>query len=260
MNLKEFANRLKGKRSGNLADFGRSLRREHKPGAAKQFAGTLREDTADCLRALSQGRSAEQLLNERRIERTLDRIAEQRALDAWLTRMANQGEQRRGQRQAVREQRLLECAMPGQCGIKADDGEPVIRGLRVLGFDSINNRRYEENAVREALHLYHGCKVNFNHPPLNRASEPRSVFDRIGILESPAMDEEGVSANLRYNPAHPWAPMLRWFAEYMPEAIGLSHNAVGVTRQDGGVTVVERIVAVRSVDLVADPATTTGLK
>ena len=41
--------------------------------------------------------------------------------------------------------------------------------------------------------------------------------------------------------------------------IGLSHNAIGEGDTQNGVVVVRRLVKVRSVDVVSDPATTNGL-
>lgn len=51
-----------------------------------------------------------------------------------------------------------------------------------------------------------------------------------------------------------------WDAEYAPENVGFSHNILArTTPQQDGTLLVEEITKVRSVDLVADPATTRGL-
>jgi hypothetical protein len=50
-----------------------------------------------------------------------------------------------------------------------------------------------------------------------------------------------------------------WDAENAPENVGFSHNVEAVVKREGEQVIVEEIVAVRSVDLVADPATTCGL-
>lgn len=147
-----------------------------------------------------------------------------------------------------------------QVGLTADPREPILRNVKVLGFNSKNGRRYTPEAAREALALYEGCMVNFDHPSTDPSAR-RSVRDRLGKLEGLKIVEgDGIRGNLRYNPEHADAKAIRWFAQNMPEALGLSHNAVGqgVEEQDGTFTV-HRIPKVRSVDLVADPATTKGL-
>jgi hypothetical protein len=50
-----------------------------------------------------------------------------------------------------------------------------------------------------------------------------------------------------------------WDAEKAPENFGFSHNVEAVVRLENGAQIVDKIVRVRSVDLVADPATTSGL-
>jgi len=84
-------------------------------------------------------------------------------------------------------------------------------------------------------------------------------------------ENEGLYADFWFNPKHSVAEQLLWDAEHASDNVGFSHNVEAVVRRqtadgrrqqssDGGTTaIVERIVAVRSVDLVADPATTRGL-
>lgn len=144
-----------------------------------------------------------------------------------------------------------------QDGIKVDPNEAVFSGVKILGSISQNKRRYTMEAKQAALPMYEGIKVNLNHP--SRASESRKFEDRFGKLVNVRMDGEDPVADLRYNPKHPLAETAKWWAENEPDCLGLSHNAVGQGHDENGVFVVEKIVAVRSVDLVADPATTKGL-
>ena len=106
--------------------------------------------------------------------------------------------------------------------------------------------------------MYAGAKVFLDHP--DKPNVGRSVKDLIGVLgDSPAMDGNGVSSDLIINPSHPYAAAVVWLAKNKPGAIGLSHNAIGEGETKEGVFVVNRIVSVRSVDLVIDPATVKGL-
>jgi hypothetical protein len=129
--------------------------------------------------------------------------------------------------------------------------------VTVLGLSSRNRRRYTPEAAAGALGLYEGALVNLDHP--DRPDGPRSVRDRFGRLVNVRFEGGRVRADLRYNPEHPFAATLEWFAANDPGAIGLSHNAVGEGKEEAGVFVVRKIVELRSVDLVAEPATTRGL-
>jgi hypothetical protein len=143
-------------------------------------------------------------------------------------------------------------------GATLSAGESVVRNVKFLGFKSRNRRRYLPEAVDDALHLYNGMVVNINHPA-DGAGQPRSVLDRFGRLSNPRRGDDGAYADMSYNPKHPFAEVFRWYVQNDPAAVGLSHNAVGSGRQDGGEFLVEKIHEVRSVDLVADPATTKSL-
>ena len=55
------------------------------------------------------------------------------------------------------------------------------------------------------------------------------------------------------------APQILEAAEFSPDQLGMSHNATGPTRREGGHEVVSRITNVSSVDLVSAPATADSL-
>ena len=133
----------------------------------------------------------------------------------------------------------------------------LIENVKILGNLSINRRRYTAEAVNNAINLYEGCKVNINHPAVPNTN--RSLYDRFGTLQNVKAVGDELYGNLRYNPKHPLAETVKWWAENDPNMLGLSHNAVGQGKDENGVFVVDKIVTVRSVDLVADPATTKGL-
>ena len=141
--------------------------------------------------------------------------------------------------------------------IDRDDG--VLFGVKIIGCISRNGRRYPNETLREAIHLYENSKVNLDHPE-GDPRKPRSYQDRFGVIRNVKLREnDGLYADFRFNPKHPVAEQLLWDAQHAPENVGFSHNVEAIVRRDDEKTVVERIVAVRSVDLVADPATTAGL-
>jgi hypothetical protein len=134
---------------------------------------------------------------------------------------------------------------------------PVVPGVKVLGIESKNGRKYPIEVMRKALEKYEGAIVNIDHPA---GSEPRSYEDRFGRLTNARMEADGIYADLAYNPKHPLAEGFQWWVQNDPKAIGLSHNAQAKTKMNQeGVEEIEEIVKVDSVDLVAEPATTAGL-
>lgn len=147
----------------------------------------------------------------------------------------------------------------GDRPVQVDATAGIIRGVKVLGLQSRNGRRYLEDALRSAVPLYEGAKVNVNHPH-PEVSAPRDYRDRLGLLRQVQYrDGEGLFADLYFNPKHDVAERLIWDAQHAPQNVGLSHNVLARIRQEDDTAVVYEIVRVLSVDLVADPATTEGL-
>lgn len=144
-------------------------------------------------------------------------------------------------------------------GLRVDRQAGLIRGVKILGLKSRNGRQYLPQALEEAIGLYEGAKVNINHTP-TPAPGPRDYRDRLGVIRQAAFrPEEGLFADLCFNPKHPLAEQLAWDAEHCPENVGLSHHVEARLARRDGQTVVEAILRVHSVDVVADPATTQGL-
>jgi hypothetical protein len=159
-----------------------------------------------------------------------------------------------------RQTRKLRESVNQDDGLSMGNGEAVLRDVFILGGESQNRRRYTAQAVTDALGLYEGARVNIDHPDHNPAAS-RRVKDRFGRLSNVRMVDGELRGDLAYNPEHSMASSVRWFAENDPSAIGLSHNAVGAGKTDAnGIFVIDKILSVRSVDIVADPATTTGIR
>jgi hypothetical protein len=154
---------------------------------------------------------------------------------------------------------LLEYTGPGAGQIKIDKSRGILYGVKVLGTRSRNGRRYPVGTLKKAIPLYENAKVNIDHP-VEQPDKPRSYLDRIGVLCNVQLrGEDGLYADFHFNPRHPLVEQLLWDAEHAPSNVGFSHNVEAAVRQENGETIVEEIFTVRSVDLVADPATTAGL-
>ena len=136
----------------------------------------------------------------------------------------------------------------------------LISGVKILGLTSRNGRVYPPEVLREAAPLYEGAKVNVNHVSKEAARLPRDYRDRIGTISNVVFKENsGLFADFHYNPNHAQAKQLLWDAHNAPNNVGFSHCVEAVYHQENDLSVIDKIVRVISVDLVADPATTSGL-
>lgn len=153
---------------------------------------------------------------------------------------------------------FIEFAHSGALQPRVDRHAGVIAGVKVLGLVSRNGRRYRKECIDGAVPLYEGAKVNVDHPRGDPAA-PRAYRDRLGLLRHVRAADDGLYADLHFNPKHPLAEQLAWDAQHAPHNVGLSHNVQARTSRQGNDTIVEQIVYVHSVDLVAEPATTSGL-
>ncbi|RIK82847.1 MAG: hypothetical protein DCC67_06560 [Planctomycetota bacterium] len=143
--------------------------------------------------------------------------------------------------------------------LRVDRASGVLRGVKLIGLESLNGRRYRPAALAAAVGLYEGAKVNVDHPK-NGPLAPRDYRDRLGVIRQVEFrPDEGLFGNLHYNPKHPLAEQLAWDAEHNPRNVGFSHNVLARLSREEGRSIVESIAHVQSVDLVADPAATRGL-
>lgn len=144
---------------------------------------------------------------------------------------------------------------------KIDRDAGIIHNVKVCGLDSKNGRKYTPEALKNAIKFYERVNVNIDHPLSEEEQTP--LARRFGYLEGVHYKDDpspGLYANLVYNPKHSRADEIIEAAERMPHTLGLSHNAYAKeTKQVGKTIVIESIAEVRSVDLVADPATVKGL-
>jgi hypothetical protein len=147
------------------------------------------------------------------------------------------------------------CKQDASKPLEVDESACVVKGVKLLGFVSLNGRRYLPEAVRKKIAAYEGVVVNIDHDDKSRRFADR--FARVrGVLLMP----DGAYGDIHYNPKHPLAETFAWWAKNDPSAIGMSHNATGRGEEDSmGTFVVDEILDVYSVDVVADPATTKGL-
>src|SRR5215469_14719827 len=143
---------------------------------------------------------------------------------------------------------------------RVDREKKTILGVKVLGKESINGRRYTPEAIEEAYRqrLYEGVAVYVNHPA--KPNDPRAIAEKFGRVVNIRILEGELYGDLEYLESHQDAALICEMAERMDGQLGCSHNAQGEGSDDAeGIFVVQHITEVRSVDLVTEPATTRGL-
>lgn len=142
---------------------------------------------------------------------------------------------------------------------QVDSDAGVIRGVKILGRTSRNGREYSDAALHQAARFYEGLGVNLNHRGQERTGGERTVEEGLGWLQNIEVRPEGVFGNLHYFRSHQHANLLVEAAQRNPKRFGLSHHAEGRVERRDGRLVVESIESVRSVDVVQNPATSSGL-
>jgi hypothetical protein len=162
-------------------------------------------------------------------------------------------------RRVVRRMTLYEYASDSS-GRRVDFERGIIRDVKVLGRRSRNGRVYSDRALQQARTLYEGAPVYLDHPDRRSPDADRPIASKFGHLKNVRLAPDGIRADLVFLKKHPLAESICEAAERMPGQLGLSHNAEGrVTEDRDGNTIVDSVEAVRSVDLVTNPATNRGL-
>jgi len=144
---------------------------------------------------------------------------------------------------------------------KLNEDKGVVEGVKIIGNKSANGVDYPDKALAEATELYEGAKVNIDHPPRNKPHAERSYADRFGSLRNVRLVEgKGLFGDLHFNLAHRLAPQFIYDVKNSPGNVGLSHNATArLFPMKNKRRVCESILSVKSVDVVADPATVSSL-
>ena len=140
----------------------------------------------------------------------------------------------------------------------------VIRNTVVITGESANGvngrRRYPDAALRQIAQMGEGLPAYANHVPKELAFKPRDVRELIGRHQNVRFDEgrHRVLSDLQVLGSH--ADWVFDLAEDLGDVVGNSLVSKGVVHlEQDGTEVVDEIVALRSVDLVSDPASTKGL-
>ena len=160
---------------------------------------------------------------------------------------------------------LIEATLKTITADRVDREAGIIYGVRMAGLSSKNKRDYIPEAYKQAIKAghYEGKPCNVDHV---KEGEQTKVASRFGVwhdAEYREKPEPGVYGNLHYIKSHSLANNVCEAAERkeLNSAFGMSHDAYAGTCRPGvnGRVIVESIESVKSIDLVADPATTKGL-
>ena len=149
------------------------------------------------------------------------------------------------------------CILTESDNFSVDVNAGLIKNVKLVGFNSKNNRVYSRKCLEDALKLYEGAPVNANHVDSDKEV---SIYDRLGKIQNVKMTDDGVFGDFHFLKTHPMAERVLEAADKMPELFGFSHRAQGTVKSNkSGPEEVSKISNVLSVDLVSDPATTRSL-
>lgn len=149
---------------------------------------------------------------------------------------------------------------PSSRKLVVDRASSTVAGVKLMGAESRNRRRFSAEAMRNVFELSAAARINVNHNSKDIGG-PREYADRFGSVLSRTLEPTGIFGTVLINAKHPLAEQFFWDAENAPHHCGFSPvYAPGKTsRAADGFLLVESITRVASIDLVADPATTRGL-
>lgn len=125
--------------------------------------------------------------------------------------------------------------------------------VKICGLTSRNKREYPIHVLQEAMPMYQDHPVYLDHA---ERQINRKYIERVGHLSNLEIKADGLYAMLNINPHHQLAESLRYDFEHNTKKLGISQV---VDAQMAGSKVV-KILEVKSVDIVNNPATTRSLK
>lgn len=138
--------------------------------------------------------------------------------------------------------------------VRVNREQGYVDNVLICGVESRNGRTYPAEVLRRDHARYEGVPVNADH------KDAPGVADRVGWFSNVRPGADGrPRGRLNVLKSHPLADRIFEAAERRPQLFGMSHVATCSTSRRNGKEVVESINRVLSVDLVADPATTSSL-
>ena len=139
----------------------------------------------------------------------------------------------------------------------------TIQSCTMLGPTSTNGatrkRRYSKQAMEQVVRMAEGLPAYANHVSPADAFKPRDVRDLIGRHVNVRFDSATGRVVSDLHLLEHQAPWVFSLAERLGDSIGNSLVSKGLVRMEGDTEVVDEIVALRSCDLVTDPASTKNL-
>ena len=148
-------------------------------------------------------------------------------------------------------------------GLRLNRSENVIVGTTLITANSTNGvnkkRKYSDAALRQIASMAEGIPAYANHVSPDLAFKPRDVRDLIGRHVNVRYDANTGKVVSDLHLLEHQAPWVFALAERLGDSVGLSLVSKGVVRMEGDTEVVDQVIALRSGDLVSDPASTKGL-
>lgn len=139
-----------------------------------------------------------------------------------------------------------------------DEKTGLVRDVRICGEKSSNGYSYSQEARNQAVAMYEGAEINWDHTEGDPEGRPST--DAVAFITNPRLAENGLSVrgDVQVYMTHPYGPLFLEKARKNPKKFGLSHVVSGHFSEDG--REVTDITDVISVDAVRNPATNANLR
>lgn len=129
----------------------------------------------------------------------------------------------------------------------------VLENVKICGCVSKNKREYPIHVLQEAMPMYEGHPVYLDHTD---TTKNRKYVERVGHITAPQIKVDGIYGTLNINPHHTLAESIWYDFTNNTKKIGISQ----VVDAEMAGTKVVKILEVKSIDIVNNPATTYSLK
>lgn len=143
-----------------------------------------------------------------------------------------------------------------------DDKTLVIHNSLVLGPRSKNGRKYPEATQKDAIPVFEGARAFLDHPKTKDMAETRSMRDLIGWHENVRVEKGRMISDLHLFDNASVRDHVIPVVKRNPKVAGnsiLARGQMEKKKDKDGDSVVSKILAARSVDLVTEPATTNSI-
>lgn len=155
--------------------------------------------------------------------------------------------------------KFIERIATAVAAVRVDREAGMIRGAKLVGFESRNGRRYPREVLKKAIAKYEGTLLCIDHPKTSESNEDRPFNTFVGEVRNVRIMSDGLYGDLILRKEHPQFNEICEAAERFSTKFGLSHEVIADSHTEGEWEVIDDIQCVDCIAVVLRPGTTNGL-